>query len=158
MEVGQLLAAASSVLASARASWLITEGEYGDINARPMGGLRPLRPGSWRMLYLADIRSRKVADIRRSGQSTVIVQHGNDAFVNLAGLAEVLEEASEVRIHWISDYDRYFPTEQDRVNAALITLNVKRMDLWIRGVTPEPFGLRPTSLEQNTDGVWQIRQ
>src|SRR5271168_2775299 len=116
MDVGQLLAAASSVLTSARASWLITEGEYGDINARPMGGLRLLRPGSWRMLYLADIRSRKVADIRRSGQSTVIVQHGNDAFVNLAGLAEVLEEASEVRVHWISDYDRYFPTEQDRVN------------------------------------------
>jgi general stress protein 26 len=156
-ELSQLLTAASHVLAGARASWLITAGEEDAVNVRPMGGLRAVRPGSWKMLYLADARSRKAADIRRAGQSTVVVQHGDDAFVNVAGLAALLEGASEVRKHWISGYDRYFPTEQDRVNAVLIELDVRRMDLWIRGVTPEPFGLRPTRLAQDADGEWQIR-
>jgi general stress protein 26 len=157
MEVSQLLTAASNVLAGARASWLITAGEDGAVNVRPMGGLRAVRPGSWKMLYLADARSRKAADIRRGGHSTVVVQHGDDAFVRVAGLAALLEEASEVRNHWISGYDRYFPTEQDRANAVLIELDVKRMDLWIRGVTPEPFGLRSTRLAQDADGAWQIQ-
>jgi general stress protein 26 len=156
-EVSRLLTAASHVLAGARASWLITAGEEDAVNVRPMGGLRAVRPGSWKMLYLADARSRKAADIRRAGQSTVVVQHGDDAFVSVAGLAALLEEASEVRKHWISGYDRYFPTEQDRVNAVLIELDVRRMDLWIRGVTPEPFGLRSTRLAQDADGEWQIR-
>ena len=156
-EVGKLLTAASNVLAGARVSWLITGGEEGAVNVRPMGALRAVRPGSWKMLYLADARSRKAADIRRAGQSTVVVQHGDDAFVSVAGLAALVEEASELRKHWIGAYDHYFPTEEDRGNAVLIGLNVQRMELWIRGVTPEPFGLRSTRLAQDADGTWQIR-
>jgi len=156
-EVSKLLTAASNVLAGARVSWLITAGEEGAVNVRPMGGLRAVRPGSWKMLFLADTRSRKAADIRRTGQSTVVVQQGDDAFVSVAGLAALLEKASEVCKHWIGAYDRYFPTEEDRGNAVLIELDVQRMDLWIRGVTPEPFGLRSTRLAQHTDGTWQIR-
>jgi hypothetical protein len=30
------------------------------------------------------------------------------------------------------------------------------MELWIRGVTPEPFGLRPTILERDDGGGWRL--
>jgi hypothetical protein len=30
------------------------------------------------------------------------------------------------------------------------------MELWIRGVTPEPFGLRATALERDADGGWRV--
>jgi hypothetical protein len=33
---------------------------------------------------------------------------------------------------------------------------VSRMALWIRGVTPEPFGLRPTLLERETGQEWRL--
>jgi hypothetical protein len=29
------------------------------------------------------------------------------------------------------------------------------MELWIRGVTPEPFGLLPTVLERDAGGGWR---
>jgi hypothetical protein len=30
------------------------------------------------------------------------------------------------------------------------------MELWIRGVTPEPFGMRPTTLERDAGGAWRL--
>jgi hypothetical protein len=30
------------------------------------------------------------------------------------------------------------------------------MELWVRGLTPEPFGLHPTTLERGADGVWRL--
>jgi len=30
------------------------------------------------------------------------------------------------------------------------------MELWIRGVTPEPFGLRATVLQRDTGGGWRL--
>lgn len=155
-EVRKLLTAASEVLADAPVSWLITAGEEGEVNVRPMGGLRVVGPGRLKMLYLADARSRKSSDIRRAGRSTVVVQNGDDAFVSVAGFTALLEDASEVCKHWIGAYDRYFPTEQDRGNAVLIEIDVRRMDLWIRGVTPEPFGLRSMRLAQDADGTWRV--
>ena len=150
------LAGASTLLATARATWLITGGVDGTVHARPMGALRSEASGAWSMLYLTTVGSRKVADIRRSGASIVIVQRNSDAFATLGGMATVLDDATEVRRLWITEYDGYFPTEQDRSNAALIKFEIKRMDLWIRGVTPEPFGFEPVSLELAEDGQWRM--
>jgi hypothetical protein len=41
-------------------------------------------------------------------------------------------------------------------NAAFIEVEIKRMELWIGGVTPEPFGLRPTVLERVSGGEWRL--
>ena len=50
----------------------------------------------------------------------------------------------------------YFPTEQDRANAIFVEVDVERMELWIRGVTPEPFGLRATILERDAGRGWRL--
>jgi hypothetical protein len=38
----------------------------------------------------------------------------------------------------------------------LIEVEVARMELWIRGVTPEPFGPYPTILERDVEGAWRL--
>ena len=38
--------------------------------------------------------------------------------------------------------------EMDRANAIFVEVRIDSLELWIRGVTPEPFGLKTTRLER----------
>jgi general stress protein 26 len=94
---------------------------------------------------------------RRAGKVAVIFQHdADDAFVTLIGRATLREGASEVRQRWKDAYDAYFPSEPDRANATFVEVDVERMEIWIRGVTPEPFGLHTTMLERDAGGAWRL--
>ncbi len=159
-EVGKLLAGAAKAMSSARFCWLATASETGGLNAlRPMGRLPP-EPGDsdWKLRFVTDGRSGKVADIRRASRVALIFQHdADDAFVALAGEAALQEDASEVRRRWKPAYNQFFPTESDRANAVFLEVEAQRMELWIRGVTPEPFGMRTTILERDPAGVWRLQ-
>ena len=124
---------------------------------RPMG--RVLNdPGEdqWKIRFLTDGRSHKAADMRRASEVSILFQHDPDlAFVTLIGKAALHENASETRGRWKPAYDVYFPSEADRANAIFVEVEVERMELWIRGVTPEPFGLRATVLERDAEG-WRL--
>ena len=74
----------------------------------------------------------------------------------MIGTATLRREASEVRRRWKAGYDAYFPSELDRANAIFVEVKVESMELWIRGVTPEPFGLKATRLERDATGVWRL--
>jgi general stress protein 26 len=157
VEVSRLLAGATQTIASVRYCWLSTAAETGVANARPMGRLASdLVEDDWTIRFITDRRSRKASEIRRVGKATVIFQDANDAFVTLVGPTTLLEEASEVRQRWKSAYDVYFPTDQDRANVALIEVDIQRMELWIRGLTPEPFGFRTTTVERDRRGAWRL--
>ena len=75
----------------------------------------------------------------------------------MTGKAAVLGDASKIRRLWKEAYEVYFPSDADRANATFIEVAVERMWLWIRGVTPEPFGLRPTVLERDPADNWRLR-
>jgi general stress protein 26 len=108
-------------------------------------------------VFITDGRSRKASDIRRAGKVTIVFQReADDAFVTLIGRASLREDASEVRQRWKDAYNAYLPSEADRANASFVEVDVKRMELWIRGVTPEPFGLHPTTLERDAGGTWRL--
>lgn len=154
--VPRLLRGAAQTITSVRYSWLVTRAESGPLNARPMGRLpRDLDEDEWTIRFLTDARSRKAAEIRRAGTATVIFQDAEDAFVTLVGSAWLREEMPEINRCWKSSYNVYFPTEQDRANAAFIEIDARCMEIWIRGVTSEPFGLRPTRLERDARGGWR---
>ena len=159
VEVSRLLAGAMKAIASVRYCWLATEAKAGGPNViRPMGRLPP-EPGDkeWTIWFVTDGRSRKASDIRRAGKVALIFQHdADDAFVALTGAAALQESASEVCRRWKDAYNRYFPTEADRAAAAFVEVEAERMELWIRGVTPEPFGLRATTLERDAAGAWRL--
>src|SRR5580698_1388459 len=154
LDVTRLLAGAAKTVTSVRYCWLATASEAGPPHVRPMG--RVLNdPGEdeWTIRFLTDGRSLKAADMRRDSEVSILFQHDPDlAFVTLIGKAAFHDSASEVRERWKRAYDLYFPTENDRANAIFVEVEVQRMELWIRGVTPEPFGLRATVLERGPGG------
>jgi len=158
IDVSRLLAGAAKTVASVRYCWLATASEAGPPRVRPMG--RVLNdPGEdeWTIRFLTDGRSRKAADMRHNGEVAILFQHDPDlAFVNLIGKVSLHDSASEMRERWKRAYELYFPTESDRARAIFVEVEVERMELWIRGVTPEPFGLRATALERGAGGGWRV--
>jgi len=157
VQVGHLLAEAEKVVARVRYCWLLTAAETGGANARPMGRLLPgPNEDDWIIRFITGGLSRKVFDIRRASKVGLIFQDADDAFVVLIGRAKLLEGASSMRQLWKDDYDVYFPGEEDRANATFVEVNVERMELWIRGVTPEPFGLHTTILERDATAAWRL--
>jgi general stress protein 26 len=86
----------------------------------------------------------------------LIFEGGYDAFVSLAGAAEVISNPAVVGRRWISDYDRIFPNLADKANAVFLDIRAEELRLWIRGLTPEPFGVRSSTLRRPLDGDWRL--
>jgi len=156
VEINRFLAGAAKVVAGVRYCWLVTDAETGVANARPMGRLFS-DDNDWTIRFVTGGRSRKATDIRHTDEVGLIFQRDqDDAFIALSGKAMLIEGASDVDRLWNSAYDAYFPNPTERANAAFVEVKVARMELWIRGVTPEPFGLLPTVLERDAGGTWRL--
>jgi general stress protein 26 len=148
MEMKNLQEAAAAVVARVPYCWLVTQS-----GARPMG--RILAADDWTVHFVVDLRSAKVAEIQRSPAVQLIFQDAaQDAFVALAGTARLRTDTAL----WKDAYQAYFPTERDRANATFVAVNVDLMRLWIRGVTPEPFGLNPIVLERDRANCWHFQE
>ena len=158
-EVGRLVDSAAATVAKASFCWLATVDESGAPRLRPMGRLPPEGgDDAWTLRFVTDGRALKAANIRRAGRADMVFQReADDAFVALSGVARLEEREQEVRRRWKRGYDAFFPSEADKASAAFLTVEADRLDLWIRGVTPEPFGLKTTTLERSADGVWLLK-
>src|SRR6201995_194655 len=155
-EVSALLAGAAKTIQTVRYCWLVTKAADG-FNARPLGrGLADKSEGGWIIRFITDGRSRKAHELCGEQEVGLIFQSDPDeAYAALFGKARLLERADDVARFWKKHYEAYSPTPPDRDAAAFTELDVVRMELWIRGVTPEPFGLHATKLARNTEGAWQ---
>jgi general stress protein 26 len=151
----ELVAGVEKIIGAVEYCWLLSRAEDG-IRARPMGRILA-RPGEDELTirFLTDARSKKATDIRRSQDVTLIFQkEAEDAYVSLEGIARLNETKEYVQALWKKAYGRYFPTAEDQAHAAFIEVEVTRMKLWVRGLTPEPFGVRPTIMTRELDGTW----
>ena len=155
-EVSALLAGAAKAVQAVRYCWLVTKSADG-FNARPMGRVLPDRSeDGWIIRFVTDGRSRKAHELCGEQQVGLIFQSDPDeACAALFGKARLLERPEDVDRLWKKHYEVYFPTPADRAAAAFIEVDVTRMELWIRGVTPEPFGLHATRLARD-EGVWRL--
>lgn len=156
-EVGNLLEGAVRAMASLRSCWLVTRDARGLPYARPMGH-QPFDPAAfgWTLRFLVDRRTGKAREVEANPRVAVIFQRDEHAFVSIQGTARLLTSASDVASRWLPAYDVYFTREGRRENAAFIEVEASRMQLWIRGVTPEPFGLRTTELRREGTGPWEL--
>jgi general stress protein 26 len=154
--VSALLAGAARTIQAVRYCWLVTKATDG-FNARPMGRVLPDKDeDGWTIRFVTDGRSRKAHELCGKQEVGLIFQSDPDeAYVALFGSARLLERAEDVDRFWKKHYEVYFRTPDDRAAAAFIEVDVSRMELWIRGVTPEPFGLHATKLACAADGAWQ---
>lgn len=155
--LGRLLSGAAQAIAGVRYCWLLTAAQPDWLSARPMGRLqRDLEEDGWRLRFAADGRSRKIRELERCGQAAAIVQGGDDAFVTLQGVPTCCTDATLASQLLGKSFGVYFPSDEDRAHAAVIEIDTRRMDLWIRGVTPEPFGVRPVRLERDATRGWRL--
>lgn len=162
VDVSRLLAGAATVVKGVRYCWLATttatEAGAEAIEARPMGRLLH-DPGEdeWTIRFVTDGRSRKTAGLRPDREIALVFQDdAHEAYAVLSGRATLRAEAGEIRRRWQPGYDVYFPGEEDRASALFVEIAVERMSLWIRGVTPEPFGLQTTRLERDPVTGWRM--
>jgi general stress protein 26 len=155
--IERLLTAADDVVVRARHCWLMTLSS-GRIDARPMGRvLSAPSQAHWTLGFLADSRSKKVRDIRSAAAVRLIFEHDEDAFVSLAGTAVVIADPDTLERRWLPAYDRNFPTAADKANAVFLDIRAAEIRLWIRGLTPEPFGLQSLTLRRPVEGDWEIQ-
>jgi general stress protein 26 len=154
--VVRLLAGAAALVGSVRNCWLITRPDR-TVTARPMGVVALENSDhDWKLVFLTDSRSRKSSEIARAGNVMVIVQREPDeAYATFSGRAAKITDPAVVASRWKEAYGRYFPKEADRSNAIFIEITIERMELWIRGVTPEPFGFVPAVVER-VGGGWRL--
>jgi general stress protein 26 len=155
--VARLLEAAARAVAGIGYCWLATPNRFGLISTRPMGRLKAASDDDeWLIRFVTDDRSRKISEIRRGGEVTLIFQReADDTYISMFGEPTIRPQASADRRLWREAYEAYFPAEGESAHAAFLEVRVERMELWIRGVTPEPFGLRPTRLDRDAAGHWR---
>lgn len=154
---GRLLTAALGVIAEVLICWVVTAAEDGlGANARAVRDCTGTARGAdpWTRWFLARPGSRKAAEIRGSGRATLAYQHGSgNAYVALAGRAELLDDRSEVQA-------RLRPVDDPHgtLAAKLVAVRVMadRAEVHVRGVTAEPWGHGRTLLERDGRGAWRF--
>jgi general stress protein 26 len=153
----RLSASVEKIIAGPVYCWLVSRTKEG-VRSRPMGRISAGQgEDAWTLRFLIDRRSRKAEEVRRSDRVALIFQKDDEeAYISLEGSARLIEAKQDVQALWNDEVcGRHFPTDDDRVNAGFIEVKVTHMELWIRGLTPEPFGLRPAILERDSDGSWR---
>ena len=157
-DVNGLLAGASKTMTGARSCWLVTSTADGGVDARPMGRLQAeAGDDAWLIRFITDARSHKAGEIKRAAKVAVIFDVGaDDAYVTAIGEAAVKDRATDVRRLWKAAYDGFFPTETDKKNAIFLEIAAERLELWIKGVTSEPFAAATTVLERGAGGEWGV--
>jgi general stress protein 26 len=154
----KLLMEAQELVSTTKYCWAINATADGDAQARLMGCLpMTAQADDWRIVFLTDRRSRKAAEIRRTGRLTLAYQRdkGGD-YVVLIGRAALSEDRAELRAGWQRGWETFFPEGPDLSSAAFIKVDVDRIELCIRGVSPEPFGSRYAALERDATRQWHV--
>ena len=156
--VARLLTAARETIAEVTYCWAATPSEDGGVNVRLVGPI-PGVPGEedWTVWIVTGRRSRKAADIRRAGRLTLGYQHHPDhAYVALIGSAALFDDRNEIHRRWRERWRLYFPGGPDDPDMIFVRMNVGRIELCVPGVSPEPFGSRPSVIERGEDRSWTI--
>jgi general stress protein 26 len=150
------LDAARETIAAVPVCWLTTRSLEGGTNARAVSSSVG-SPGSdeWTRRFLVRRSSRKVAEIRAAPMVTLAFQHpSGERYIALGGRATIIDSVAEMRTMWSSELDVHFPPGFADANMIVIQVDVDRIEVHVRGLTPEPFGAGRTLLERQPAGSW----
>lgn len=154
----QFLTAARETIAAVPVCWLATRSLDGGTNARAVSSSAG-PPGSdeWTRRFLVRRSSRKVAEMRATPMVTLAFQHpSGDRYIALGGRAAIIEDVAAMRTMWLSELDTHFPPGFADANMIVIQVDVDRIEVHVRGLTPEPFGAGRTLLERQPAGLWRF--
>ena len=157
-EILRFLGGARETIAAVRIAWLATCSREGGTNARAVDTFAG-PPGSdeWTRRFLVRRTSRKIGELRAAPQVTLAFQHSSgDRYVALGGRATFNEDREQMRSLWPREMDKYFPPGFADANMVVIQVEVDRIEVHVRGLTPEPFGTGRTLLERRSAGAWHF--
>jgi general stress protein 26 len=157
-DILRFLAAAHETIAAVPICWLATRSLEGGTNARAVNSSAG-PPGSdeWTRRFLVRRSSRKVAEMRAAPLVTLAFQHpSGERYVALGGRAAIIEDVAEMRTLWPSESDAQFPPGFADANMIVIRVDVDRIEVHARGLTPAPFGHGRTLLERQADASWRF--
>ena len=157
-DVLRFLAAARDTIAAVPVCWLATRSLEGGTNARAVNASAG-PPGSdeWTRRLLVRKSSRKVAEMQAAPLVTLAFQHpSGDRYIALGGRATIVDDVAKMRTMWSSELDRHFPPGFADANMIVIQVDVDRIEVHVRGLTPAPFGHGRTLLERQPDGRWRF--
>jgi general stress protein 26 len=157
-EIFQFLTAARETLAAVPVCWLATRSLNGGTNARAVSSSAgPAGSDEWSRRFLVRRSSRKVAEMRAAPMVTLAFQHpSGDRYIALGGRAAIIEDVAEMRTMWPSELDTHFPPGFADANMIVVQVDVDRIEIHVRGLTPEPFGAGRTLLERQLAGSWRF--
>jgi general stress protein 26 len=157
-EILQFLTAARETIAAVPVCWLATRSLDGGTNARAVSSSTgPSGTDEWTRRFLVRRSSRKVAEMRAAPMVTLAFQHpSGDRYIALGGRAAIIEDVAEMRTLWPRDLDAHFPPGFADANMIVIQVEVDRIEIHVRGLTPEPFGAGRTLLERRPAGSWRF--
>jgi len=157
-DISRFLAAAHETIAAVPICWLATRSLEGGTNARAVNSSAG-PPGSdeGTRRFLVRRSSRKVAEMRAASSVTLAFQHpSGERYVALGGRATIIEDIAVMRTMWSRDLDAHFPPGFADANMIVIQVDVDRIEVHVRGLTPAPFGHGRTLLERQPDGTWRF--
>jgi general stress protein 26 len=155
-QIFQFLAAARETIAAVPVCWLATRSLEGGTNARAISSSAG-PPGSdeWTRRFLVRRSSRKVAEMRAAPLVTLAFQQpAGDRYIALGGRATIIDDVGVMRTMWSSDLDVHFPPGFADANMIVVQVDIDRIEVHVRGLTPEPFGAGRTLLERQPAGSW----
>lgn len=157
-EILRFLAAARETIAAVPVCWLATRSLEGGTNARAVScSAGPPGSDEWTRRFLVRRSSRKVAEMRAAPLVTLAFQHpSGDRYIGLGGRAVIIEDVAQMRTMWSSDLDQHFPPGFADANMVVIQVEVDRIEVHVRGLTPAPFGHGRTLLERQPAGSWRF--
>lgn len=157
-EILQFLDAARETIAAVPVCWLVTRSLEGGTSARAVSSSAGSpRSDQWTRRFLVRRSSRKVAEMREAPMITLAFQHpSGERYIALGGRATIIDDVAEMRTMWSSDLDSHFPPGFADANMIVIQVDVDRIEVHVRGLTPEPWGAGRTLLERQSAGVWRF--
>jgi general stress protein 26 len=158
--VERLLAAAAATMEKAPYCWAMTVAEDGSVNARPMGALKlPTNEDPFGVLFITRRGSRKAREIGSTDRLSVVYQHdADDSYLILIGRGLIITDRAVLRALWQPALNQFFPGGADDETAICLQLEANHIELWVRGVTPEPFGTRGVIIERDQGQPWRLVQ
>jgi len=95
--------------------------------------------------------------MRAAPSVTLAFQHpSGDCYIALGGRATIIEDIAKMRTMWSSDLAAHFTPGFADANMIVIQVDVDRIEVHVRGLTPEPFGAGRTLLERQSTGSWSF--
>jgi general stress protein 26 len=157
-QIKEFLNAARRTIAAVPICWLVTRSLEGGTNARAVNSSPgPAGSDEWTRRILVRRSSRKVGEMLAAPLITLAYQHpSGDRYVALGGRATIIDDIAEMRTMWSADLDAHFPPGFADANMIVIQVDVDRIEVHVRGLTPEPFGAGRTLLERQSAGTWRF--